>query len=672
MISKMKGYTHSLLFKIALGVLLVMLLILAAMGVSYSVRFSNELDAGLAQQIKIPGQLMSEGLLDYATVGDRDVMETLAGESLLAAVVVGVDGVIYYSLDEADVGEGITAVTTLESLPPLTQSMTTSKSYNTADGVIHITPIRLEDGKLIGFLVLKAGTAQLQSAKRNVMVVFLIGSILGLVLTTVIILWLLRSIALQKISNLVEVVEHIEAGDLTARVAGNISADEIGQLQRGINAMASELEETVNTLEYRVQERTRDLQVAAEVSRQITTVLNLEDLLPELVEKTQTAFDLYFVSIFLYEKETQRLALSAGSGEAGQKMRAENQGYYLQTRPSLVAKAARERTAIIINDVSQEADRAMTPYLPNTQSEAVLPMTIGTGLIGVMDLQSEQKDRFEADDVEILTTLAKQIAVAVKNAQLYEAQLHLAKELREADLMKNRFLASMSHELRTPLNAIINFTEMVSMGMVGPVNEEQKDLLEQSLQSSEHLLKLINDVLDISKIQAGKLTLFVEENVNLYPELETAVSMIEPLLHDKPVQLVLDIDDNLPLLSGDRRRLRQIFLNLLANAAKFTNQGSITFSAKNQGDHLLFAVIDSGAGIAPEMQIQVFEPFIQTSDGIKHADGTGLGLPITKSLVEAHDGQIWVESELGEGSSFFVILPLTTPALTAEVNLLTT
>ena len=430
--------------------------------------------------------------------------------------------------------------------------------------------------------------------------------------------------------------------------------------QAELRAANEALRESEAELEVRVAARTRDLKLASDVARQLTTVLDLKELLPQLVAQTKMAFNLYFVSIFLYQPETQRLTLAAGTGEAGRKMLAEGIGFQLDAKPSLVAKAARERQSVVVNDVTQTEAHAQNPNLPDTKSEAVFPMLVGDELIGVLGTQSEIGNRFGPDDVEIFNILAEQIAIAVKNAQLFEAQLQLADELRKADETKSQFLASMSHELRTPLNAIINFTEMISLEMMGPVNEDQKGLLNQTLDSSQHLLNLINDVLDISKIQAGRLALYVEDDVDLQTELNSAVAMVEPILLNKPVRLVQDIDDTLPPMSGDRRRIRQIILNLLTNAAKFTDEGCITLSIKRQDGHILLTVADTGPGISAEMQSFIFEPFIQTEDGLKHAGGSGLGLPITRSLVEAHGGRLWLESEPDVGAAFFVTLPVRT------------
>ncbi len=460
------------------------------------------------------------------------------------------------------------------------------------------------------------------------------------------------------INQLATTAQTISAGDLSQKAIVS-TKDEIGELAVAFNHMAEQLHDSIQNLERRVTAKTRDLKLAGQVSRQLTTVLDLDELLPQLVEQTRAAFDLYFVSVFLYQPETQRLGMVAGTGEAGQNTLVTGIGYHLDARPSLVAKAGRERHSVIINDVSREEAHAANPYLPNTRSEAVLPMIVRDELIGVLGLQSDQLERFGADDMEIFTTLAEQIAIAIKNAQLYEDQIGLAEELRQADQTKSQFLASMSHELRTPLNAIMNFTEMIALEMMGPINNEQKELLDQSLDSAKHLLNLINDILDISKIQAGKLTLFIEEDVNIYAELKTVLGMVEPLLSQKqtPLNLVQDVDDDLPLLTGDKRRVRQILLNLVSNAVKFTDEGTVTLGIKNHEDHILIAVIDNGPGITSDMQTLIFEPFIQTKDGIKHADGTGLGLPITKSLVVAHGGRIWLESVPGEGAAFYVALP---------------
>lgn len=447
-------------------------------------------------------------------------------------------------------------------------------------------------------------------------------------------------------------------GEFDERMETEGLEGELKVLGDNLNTMADKVRLSIQTLEQRVAEHTRDLSIASDVARQITRVLDLDILLPQLVEKTRQGFGLYYVAVFLYDPQTEELARAAGAGEEGIQVRVKAKSFHINERPSLVAQAARERDNVVINDVEQSDAVFRNPDLPETASEAVFPMLVGEYLVGVLNLQSKEKDFFGDEEIQIFAILAEQIAIAVRNAELYGLQMHTAEELRRSDSMKGQFLASMSHELRTPLNAIINFTEMVAMGMMGDVTTEQKDLLMQSLQSAQHLLHLINDVLDVSKIQAGKLTLFLEQNVNLHQELESVIGMAGPLFANKPLKLVRDIDDNLPTLTGDKRRIRQILLNLLSNAAKFTEEGVVTLSAKHRGDHVLFAVIDMGPGIAQEEQSLIFEPFTQTIDGVKKAQGTGLGLSISRSLAQAHGGDLWVESQLGEGAAFYFTLPV--------------
>ncbi len=413
----------------------------------------------------------------------------------------------------------------------------------------------------------------------------------------------------------------------------------------------------VASLEDRVTERTRDLTIAADVSQQITQVLDIETLLPKLTELTRSSFDLYHVSIFLVDEATSSLQLKAGSGEAGRQMVSEHKQFSLEDH-GLVPLAGRQRQPQIINDVRLSTAHQSNPVLPNTLSETALPMSIGNRLIGVLDLQSEQANKFGDDDIKVLTTLAEQIAIAVRNAELF-AEAHQSRlEAEQANKVKLQFLASMSHELRTPLNAILNFTQFVSTGILGSVNDEQVDMLGKVVQSGQHLLSLINDVLDISKIEAGALKLFVERNIDLRQEVTTVVDAAKSLIADKPVELQVEMADDLPSIVGDKRRIRQIMLNLVSNACKFTARGYIRIVIEHDKQNVTFAVHDSGPGIAPADADVVFEVFRQTETGLHQGEGTGLGLPISQRLAEAHGGKLWLTSVPGEGASFFVSLPI--------------
>jgi signal transduction histidine kinase len=230
-------------------------------------------------------------------------------------------------------------------------------------------------------------------------------------------------------------------------------------------------------------------------------------------------------------------------------------------------------------------------------------------------------------------------------------------ELEAANRLKSQFLANMSHELRTPMNAILNFSRFVSEGMVGPVNAKQVETLDMVTENGRHLLALINDLLDISKIEAGQLKLYIEDDIDLTREVRSAGEVARVMLDDKPVTLTLDLRDAPPPLRSDRRRVRQILLNLVSNACKFTTAGSITLTLWQDADDIYISVADTGPGIALDDQEMIFATFSQTTDGVKQGGGTGLGLPISRHLAHLLDGDLWVTSQPGAGTTFTVRLP---------------
>lgn len=260
------------------------------------------------------------------------------------------------------------------------------------------------------------------------------------------------------------------------------------------------------------------------------------------------------------------------------------------------------------------------------------------------------------DELGKLALTFNEMALAV---QQREIGLQAAREQAErSDQVKSAFLASMSHELRTPLNAVLNFTQFVIDGDTGPVNEFQVELLSQVVGSGKHLLNLINDVLDMSKIEAGSLKLFIEDNIDVNKILNNVIATGNGLLNGKPVEIRADIAPELPLIRADGQRILQIFLNIMSNACKFTNSGSIRVGAELKDGSLIVAISDTGPGIAPEDHAIVFEAFKQTKTGLLQGGGTGLGMPIARSLAEAHGGKLWLSSDIGTGSTFYVSLPV--------------
>ncbi len=300
-------------------------------------------------------------------------------------------------------------------------------------------------------------------------------------------------------------------------------------------------------------------------------------------------------------------------------------------------------------------------YIVMLQFVILMDTMIVTFIHHLSSIESERRAELEYANDQLRQSeamLEQRVRERTQELQIAKDEADTARErAEEADRVKSQFLASMSHELRTPLNAILNFTEMMSLGFMGEVNDQQKDVLQKSLGSGQHLLGLINDVLDITKMESGMTKLFIEKDIDLYQELDTVIASVEALLENKPVTFVKKIDPDLPKITADKRRIRQILLNLLTNAAKFTEEGSITLRVENRGDEILASVIDTGPGIPKEQQELIFEPFEQTETGIRHGGGTGLGLPISKRLAEAHGGRLWVDSIEGKGSTFYVLIP---------------
>jgi signal transduction histidine kinase len=248
-------------------------------------------------------------------------------------------------------------------------------------------------------------------------------------------------------------------------------------------------------------------------------------------------------------------------------------------------------------------------------------------------------------------------ALAANVNQMNDELRRLYKELETASQHKSDFLANMSHELRTPLNAIIGFSQVLLEEMVGDVNDKQREYLDDILSSGNHLLSLINDVLDLSKVEAGQVELELAP-FSLQEALERGVAMVRERATRDGVQVTLAANPDVDVVSGDERRIRQVIFNLLSNAVKFTPAGgAVDVQATRANGEVSISVADTGPGIAAEDLQRVFEEFQQTEAGIERGEGTGLGLALSKRLVELHGGRIWVDSELGSGSTFVFTLP---------------
>ena len=405
------------------------------------------------------------------------------------------------------------------------------------------------------------------------------------------------------------------------------------------------------------------LQTAAEIARDTISTLTLDTVLRRAVQLLCDRFQYYHASIFLADPTREYMVVQEATGEAGEEMKRTGHKIAIGSQ-SVIGQVGLQGEPLVINDVKKDATHQPNPLLPDTQSELGIPLKVGDRIIGALDVQATRVDAFSPEEIPVLQILADQIAVAVDNARSYELEQKAVAEMRELDKLKSQFLANMSHELRTPLNSIIGFSRVILKGIDGPINDLQEQDLNAIYNSGQHLLGLINDVLDLSKIEAGKMELTFEDDVNLPDMINSVLSTASGLIKDKPVELHKQIASDIPPVRADPIKIRQVLLNLLSNAAKFTEQGSITVQAdlkeETQGrQEVLISVIDTGPGINQEDQGKLFQPFSQVDGSLtRKSGGTGLGLSICRHLIEMHGGQIGLESTPGEGARFYFSIPV--------------
>jgi len=411
-----------------------------------------------------------------------------------------------------------------------------------------------------------------------------------------------------------------------------------------------------------LQRRNTYLAASAEISRLVTSTLDINTIFTRTVSLIGERFGVYFAAIYNIEEGGFHATLREATGEAGEIMKTQRHTVAVGSQ-TIIGKVAETGESKLTNDVNNEPLYQPNPLLLYTQSEVVIPLRVGGRTVGVIDIQSTQTYAFTQDDLSVLQSLADQVAIAIDNASSYERSQELIKELQEVDLLKSQFLANMSHELRTPLNSIIGFSRVILKGIDGPVTEMQQQDLTAIYNSGQHLLGLINDILDLARIEAGKMELNFEE-VHISEMVNSVLSTAKGLIKEKPIHLIPKIPADIPTVRGDTMRVRQVLLNLISNASKFTDEGSITVDARVQTNPLgklevLINVVDTGPGISPEGQEKLFKAFSQVDgSATRKSGGSGLGLSICANLVQLHSGRIGVHSEEGRGSTFWFTLPL--------------
>ena len=435
--------------------------------------------------------------------------------------------------------------------------------------------------------------------------------------------------------------------------------EDLRLLEAAANGIAVALERQRNLVE--AQRRALELQTAAELARDTTGALTLDVLLPRFINLLCERFGFKHASVYLMNETGDYVSIRESSSPV------------LKQTPklavgsnSLIGEVTAQGQPMLLNNILESPFEFHKTILPETRAELCMPLKLGERIIGALDIQSTRFGAFSANDVTVMQILADQIAIAIENARAYELSQIAIKEMEEVDRLKSQFLANMSHELRTPLNSIIGFSRVILKGIDGEINDIQKQDLTAIYNSGQHLLNLINDILDLSKIEAGKMQLAFAD-VEILEIINGVMSTAIGLVKDKPIKLETDVADNLPPVYGDPTRIRQVLLNFVSNAAKFTEEGYIRVKAYQTTSpgtvpEIMVEVIDTGIGINLEDQSKLFQAFSQVDDSpTRKTGGTGLGLSISRSFVELHGGRIGViSSEEGKGSTFFFTIPVST------------
>jgi signal transduction histidine kinase len=406
-----------------------------------------------------------------------------------------------------------------------------------------------------------------------------------------------------------------------------------------------------------------ELRALGEVGQAVSSTLDLETVLDTIATRAVQLSGANGGVIYEYDEETR--ALSRISGAYGLD---DDLGEILRAMPLRLGEGAAGRAAVrqapvqvadVLAEGTYDVARVRAMFERHGyRSLLAVPLLFERQIVGVLVVWGHEPGTFAEEIVDLLRTLGTQSVLAIRNARLFRELADKGKQLEAASRHKSEFLANMSHELRTPLNAIIGFSEVLSEEMFGELNLKQAEYLQDILESGRHLLSLINDILDLSKVEAGRMEL-ERADFDLPGAIENALLLMRERANRKSIALVRTIDERLGVVWADERKVKQVLLNLLSNALKFTPEGGrVDVRAMIEDGTAEISVTDTGVGIAPEDQGAVFEEFRQVGTAARKVEGTGLGLALSRKFVELHGGRIRVKSQPGAGSTFTFTLPL--------------
>ena len=419
------------------------------------------------------------------------------------------------------------------------------------------------------------------------------------------------------------------------------------------------------------QRRANEMAALAEVGRDISATLDLPTVLERMARHARELLNSDTSAVYLVDASGQRLHTIVALGVEAEEINAD----FIQLGEGILGDLAQRGAAEVVNDVDHDSRGVHIPGTPHDMDEKLMavPLLSGQRVSGLMVVwRSGASAHFTQADLNFLSGLALQAEIAIENARLFAEAGEARAAAEEANASKSAFLANVSHELRTPLTSILGFARIVLKRLeerIYPLLPSGDTRLQRAVEQvssnmsiiigeGQRLTTLINNVLDLEKIEAGKMTWNMQP-LSMAEVIDQAAAATTTLFEQKGLQLILETEAQLPEITGDRDRLVQVVINLFSNAVKFTPQGTICCRMKRSGDEIMVSVTDQGIGISQKDLASVFEKFKQVGDTLtEKPQGSGLGLPICKEIVEHHGGRIWVESQLNVGSSFFFTLKL--------------
>ena len=661
-VSISRRFSYILIF-----VVTIVLIAFAAIGILLNItKMESELEARLNNAIRLAQKSLPTPLWNFDSDVVNDFLEALFLDESVVWVKIWWEDQI--SLEKKRPGVDLRQ---FEPIPLQTFPDTSEFIFKSSD-------IYFEENK-VGDIIMVMSRRTVK--KQALLQLYAIASMTILIVASI---WLTSMVITRKyisrpLLKLQESASLIAQGDMDTFIDKS-SQGEIGVLAQHLDAMRGSIkrlfeelsaskgkvEEYSRTLEHKVELRTQELaqsveefKALGEVSQAVSSTLDLETVLSSIVRHAVQLSKADAGTIYEFDEGKQVFVPRINYGVSQEFIDALRESELHVGDATVIGQAAINRSPNQIPDLEDVPDYPL-PCVKQAgfKSLLALPLLRKEQLIGGLIVRRKVSGEFPTQVLDLLQTFAAQSVLAIHNARLFGEIEQKGRELEVANKHKSEFLANMSHELRTPLNAILGYTELILDSIYGEVPVQIQDVLQRVEKNGRHLLGLINNVLDLSKIEAGQLTLSLSE-YSMGDVVETALTSVESLVEENKLALKRIIPTDLPRGKGDERRIAQVFLNLLGNAIKFTEKGEIRVEVSVSSETFLVSVSDTGHGLSRTDRNNIFKEFYQAdSSSTKEKGGTGLGLSIAKKIVEMHGGRIEVNSTPGKGSTFRFSLPV--------------